>query len=155
MRIWLSGPRILGGLLRPGISLNGEDLRRMRGRPARLPKWRRYELRHGLQEAAKARGEKLTKEDCDYAIDKGLATGLLDKNGNLNFVARGSREEIVEEILSTAKVWGKDMTYAEAEATADAAIRAIEKNRRDGIAILIALVAWAVAFGVIVATIFS
>jgi hypothetical protein len=31
-----------------------------------------------LQEAAKARGEPMTREDADYAIDKALATGLLD-----------------------------------------------------------------------------
>jgi hypothetical protein len=28
MRIWLSGPRILGGLVRPGISFNLNELRR-------------------------------------------------------------------------------------------------------------------------------
>jgi hypothetical protein len=44
MRFWLSGPRI--GWFRPGISLGHEDLH------PRLPSWRRYELRHGLQEAA-------------------------------------------------------------------------------------------------------
>jgi len=27
----------------------------------------------------------MTKEDANYAIDKALATGLLDSNGNLNF----------------------------------------------------------------------
>ena len=44
MRFWLSGPRI--GWFRPGISLGHEDLH------PRLPSWRRYELHHGLQEAA-------------------------------------------------------------------------------------------------------
>ena len=44
MRFWLSGPRI--GWFRPRISLGHEDLH------PRLPSWRRYELRHGLQEAA-------------------------------------------------------------------------------------------------------
>ena len=66
-------------LVRPGISLDREDWN------PRLPSYRRYELRHGLQEAAKARGEPMTKEDANYAIDKALATGLLDSNGNLNF----------------------------------------------------------------------
>ena len=30
MRIWLSGPRILNGLVRPGVSFGPEDFRRMR-----------------------------------------------------------------------------------------------------------------------------
>jgi hypothetical protein len=38
--------RLLHGLVRPGISLGREDFR------PHLPSWRRYELRHGLQEAA-------------------------------------------------------------------------------------------------------
>jgi hypothetical protein len=33
MRIWFSGPRILGGLIRPGISLGKEDLRAARRAP--------------------------------------------------------------------------------------------------------------------------
>jgi hypothetical protein len=33
MRIWFSGPRILGGLIRPGISLGKEDLRAARKAP--------------------------------------------------------------------------------------------------------------------------
>ena len=36
----------------------------------RLSPYRRYELRKGLQEAAKARGETVTKEVADYCIDK-------------------------------------------------------------------------------------
>jgi len=65
----------------------------------RLSPYRRYELRKGLQEAAKARGEPMTKEDADYCIDKALANGVLDSAGDLNFVARGNREEIIAEIL--------------------------------------------------------
>jgi hypothetical protein len=33
MRLWLSGPRILGGLVRPGISLGKEDFRSARKMP--------------------------------------------------------------------------------------------------------------------------
>ena len=117
MRIWFSGPRILHGLVRPGISLGREDWN------PRLPSYRRYELRHGLQEAAKARGEPMTKEDANYAIDKALATGLLDSNGNLNFHMRGTREEIIAGILTTAKAWGQLMTCDQAERIADRAIR--------------------------------
>ena len=50
----------------------------------RLSPYRRYELRKGLQEAAKARGEPMTKEDAEYCIDKALATGVLDSAGDLN-----------------------------------------------------------------------
>jgi hypothetical protein len=117
MRLWLSGPRILCGLVRPGISLGREDWN------PRLPSYRRYELRHGLQEAAKARGETMTKEEADYAIDKALATGLLDSNGALNFHLHGSREEIITGILMTAKAWGQLMTCDQAERIADRAIR--------------------------------
>jgi hypothetical protein len=46
MRLWLSGQRLFRGLVRPGISLGREDPY------PRLPSYRRYELRHGLQEAA-------------------------------------------------------------------------------------------------------
>ena len=117
MRIWLSGPRILHGLVRPGISLGREDW------SPRLPSYRRYELRHGLQEAAKARGETMTEEDADYCIDKALVTGLLDSNGNLNFHMRGTREEIITGILTTTKAWGQLMTCDQAERIADRAIR--------------------------------
>ena len=123
MRLWLSGPRILRGLVRPGISLGREDWN------PRLPSYRRYELRHGLQEAAKARGQTMTKEDADYSIDKALAAGLLDSNGNLNFHMRGTREEIIAGILTTAKAWGQLMTCAEAERLTDRAIRGIRTRR--------------------------
>ena len=56
MRIWLSGPRILGGLLRPGISFNLNELRRKAPRLARLRAAERRKLAAGLIEAATARG---------------------------------------------------------------------------------------------------
>jgi hypothetical protein len=74
-------------------------------------------------EAAKARGETMTKEDADYYIDKALATGQLDSNGNLNFHIRGTREEIITGILTTAKAWGQLMTCDQAERIADRANR--------------------------------
>ena len=104
-------------MVRPGISLGREDWN------PRLPSYRRYELRHGLQEGAKARGEPMTKEDANYVIDKALATGLLDSNGNLNFHISGTREEIITGILTTAKAWGQLMTCDHAEQLADRAIR--------------------------------
>jgi hypothetical protein len=109
MRIWFSGPRLLNGLVRPGISLGREDFG-----PPRLPRWRRHELRAGLQAAAKARGEAMTKTDCDYFIDKALALGVLDGQGNLGFKVKGSRDECIETIVATAASWGKPLTREEA-----------------------------------------
>ena len=40
MRIWLSGPRLFGGLVRPGLSFGASDMRRIRvvmESPAPLP----------------------------------------------------------------------------------------------------------------------
>jgi hypothetical protein len=121
MRYWLSFRGPFG--TRPGFSIGPEDIH------PRLPSYRRYELRHGLQEAAKARGEPMTKEDANYTIDKALATGLLDSNGNLNFHMRGTREEIIAGILTTAKAWGQLMTCVEAERLTDRAIRGIRTRR--------------------------
>ena len=142
MRIWLSGPRLFNGLVRSGVSFGREDLQRLRGRNARLPTWRRHELRAGLQKSAGERHEKLTKEDADYLIDKALATGLLDADGNLNFTARGDRTEMADQILAAATTWGKPMTREQAEATADAAIAEPKNPRFD---------AWALLAGVFVA----
>jgi hypothetical protein len=103
MRVWLSGPRILRGLVRPGISLGREDFG-----PPRLPSWRRHELRAGLQAAAKARGETMTKDDANYYIDKALATGLLDSKGDLDFKVKGeTRDECIEQIIEIATMWNK------------------------------------------------
>ncbi len=48
----------------------------------------------------------MTREDADYAIDKALATGLLDSSGGLNFTAKGTRDEIVAQIVERAAAWG-------------------------------------------------
>jgi hypothetical protein len=69
---------------------------------AALPSYRRYELRHGLQEAAKASGKPIGKDDADYLIDKALATGAIDSNGDLVFHIRGTREEIVGRMMASA-----------------------------------------------------
>ena len=75
MGIWLSGPRILGGLLRPGISFNLSELRRKAPRPARMSAAERRKLVDGLIEAATARGETMTHEAADELIDEAL-TGI-------------------------------------------------------------------------------
>ena len=72
MRIGLSGPRILGGLLRPGVSFNLNELRRKTPRPARLSAAERRKLRDGLIEAATARGDGMTSEQIDELIDGAL-----------------------------------------------------------------------------------
>jgi len=72
-RSWISIPIARTGI-RIGRAIADSELR------GHLPSWRRYELRHGLQAAAKARGETLTREDADYIVDKALASGLLDSN---------------------------------------------------------------------------
>jgi hypothetical protein len=114
-RTWISVPTWRG--IRIGRSIADSELR------GHLPSWRRYELRHGLQEAAKARGETLTREDTDYIVDKALATGAIDSNGNLNFHMRGTRDEIINGMMATAKAWGSPLSQAEAGSIADKEIR--------------------------------
>jgi hypothetical protein len=146
LRIWLSGPRILGGLLRPGISFGREDLQRLsRSRPARLPSWRRYELRHCLQEAAKTRGETMTKEDADYRIDKALSTGRMDKKGALvfsakDFPANSSRDQLIDRLTEEIAALGLALPRRIAEAKVDAALAAKADRRSDRIARIAPLV---------------
>ena len=134
VRYWLPGPRILGSLVRPGISL---WVRRHGPALVALP---RYELRKGLQEAAKARGEPMTKEDADYCIDKALANGVLDSAGDLNFVARGNREEIIAEILQKGATWNIPMPRDEGERLTNQAVRN-KLCRGSRIFLIVALVA--------------
>jgi hypothetical protein len=142
MRFWLSGPRLLGGLVRPGISIGPEDIH------PRLPSWRRYELRKGLQEAAKARGETMTKEDADYAIDKALAGGLLDSNGNVSVHAVGSRDEIITQIIEGGAAWGMPVVRKDAERMADRAISEIKLQR--GLRVVVWFVIVAIIIGVVI-----
>ena len=57
----------------------------------RLPQWRRFELRRTLQEAAKARGESLTKEEAGYIVDKSYALGIRD----LSHLDTMTRDEMI------------------------------------------------------------
>ncbi|MGO9233632.1 MAG: hypothetical protein ACLP4V_05905 [Methylocella sp.] len=132
MRFWLSGSRILYSLVRPGVSLGWEDFRPRRQAMAALPPHRRYELRHGLQEAAKASRKPIGKDDADYLIDKALATGAIDFNGDLVFQIRGTREEIVGRMMASARAWNMPMSRAEAERRTDAAIAASTRPQRVG-----------------------
>ena len=72
VRIWLSGPRILGGLVRPSISFNLNELRRKAPWPARLSAAERRKLADGLIEAATSRGDSMTREQADELIDQAL-----------------------------------------------------------------------------------
>jgi hypothetical protein len=121
-RTWLSFPIGRTGV-RVGRSIADAELR------SHLPSFRRYELRKGLQAAAEGRGEPMSREDCDYVIDKCLATGGLDSDGNPTLHVKGTREEIVRQIMETAGAWGQPMTRQQAEGRADAAIAAIESKR--------------------------
>jgi|HubBroStandDraft_6_1064221.scaffolds.fasta_scaffold2005217_2 hypothetical protein len=67
MRFWLSGPRLFNGLVRPGISFGREDFR-----PRGLPSWRKFELCQALIKEAEARGEKMSKEEAAYCVEKAL-----------------------------------------------------------------------------------
>ena len=107
----------------------------------RLSPYRRYELRKGLQEAAKARGEPMTKEDADYCIDKALATGVLDSAGDLNFIARGNREKIIAEILQNGATWNMPIPRDEAERLTNQAVRGNKLRRGSRIFWTVALVA--------------
>ena len=113
-RSWISVPILRTGI-RIGRSIADAELQ------PRLPSYRRYELRRGLQAAAEARGEPLAKEAADYLIDKAMATGALDSAGNPTIHVKGTREEIVE-LMEGAAAWGQPMTQEQAEAKAAAAI---------------------------------
>ena len=150
MRFWLSGQRILYGLVRPGVSLGWEDFLPRRQAMAALPPYRRYELRHGLQEAARASGKPIGKDDADYLIDKALATGAIDSNGDLVFNIRGTREEIVGRMMASAGAWNMPMSRAEAERRTDAAIAASTRPQRVGWFLIGAL--WVVVVTVMIAS---
>jgi hypothetical protein len=120
MRLWLSGPRILRGLVRPGISIGPEDFR-----PHRLPSWRKYEYRKALKAYAEKHGEHLTDEDANYKIDRAVAMGEPDAGGpTLHLV--GSREEIIAGILDSAEQFGLPVDRDRAEKITDQAIRRIK-----------------------------
>jgi hypothetical protein len=117
---------------------------------AALPSYRRYELRHELQEAAKASGKPIGKDDADYLIDKALATGAIDSNGDIVFHIRGTREEIVCRMMASAKAWNMPMSRAEAERRTDAAIAASTRPQRVARFLIGAL--WVVVVAVMIAS---
>jgi hypothetical protein len=78
MGFWFSGPRILWGLIRPGINVRPDDFAPPARKPRKLATWQRYELREELKARAVECGEKMTNARADYLIDKAIATGEID-----------------------------------------------------------------------------
>ena len=65
----------------------------------------------------------MTKDDANYFVDKALALGVLDREGNLGFKVKGAtREECIGQIEAVAASWGQPLTHAEAKAKFDDAI---------------------------------
>ena len=139
MRPWLPDPRVLNVLIRSGISIGPEDVRPYQ------PLWR-LELRKQLQEKPTSDGQPMTREEADSCIDKALANGALDSDGIFTFRVKGTRDQIVEQILEVCELWNEPMTRAKAEAKADAAIRAIGRQR------VFAWLSWAIVILVVILT---
>jgi hypothetical protein len=89
-------------------------------------------------------------DDADYLVDKALATGAIDSNGDLVFHIRGTREEIVGRMMASAGAWNMPMSRAEAERRTDAAIAASTRPQRVGWFLICAL--WVVAVTMMVAS---
>jgi hypothetical protein len=70
MRLWISGPRLFEGLVRPGISLGREDLRH------RLPSWH-HEYQEALKAWAAKYGQPIT--DAQAAADPARTTSAYDQ----------------------------------------------------------------------------
>ncbi len=79
----------------------------------------------------------MTKDDANYFIDKVLALGVLDGQGNLGFKVKGSRDERVATIEATAASWDKSMSHEEAKAVFDDEIDRQRYNRHKWILALV------------------
>ena len=119
MRLWFSATQVLDDVALPGKSICSQDIR------PRLPDWLRSELCNQLQEKIASDGEPITQEQADSIIDSALASGTLDSEGTLTFRVKGTREQIVAQILEVCEFWNEPMSRAKAEAKADAAIMAM------------------------------
>lgn len=123
MRLWLSDPQLLHGVASPDTSSGADDVK------AHLPAWLRAELRTQLQEKVVPGGEPVTQEQADAIIDSAISSGMLDAEGTLTFRVKGSREQIVAQILDVCELWNEPMTKARAEAMAISAIKATRGQR--------------------------
>jgi hypothetical protein len=123
LRLWLSDPQVLDAGVRPGRSACPEEVR------TRLPAWLHSELRTQLLRKITSDGTPVTQEQADSFIDKALDSGTLDAEGTLTFRVKGTREQIVEQILEVCEFWNEPMTKARAEAIAVSAIKAARGQR--------------------------
>lgn len=123
MRLWLSDPTLLDGVAPTNASGSPDDVK------AHLPAWLRAELRTQLQEKVVPGGELVTQEQADAFIDSAISSGMLDAEGTLTFRVKGSREQIVAQILEVCELWNEPMTKARAEAMAISAVKAMRGQR--------------------------
>jgi hypothetical protein len=93
---------------------------------------------------AKARGKPLTDEESNYLIDRALAIGAIDSNGDLNFHMRGTRVEIIDGMMATAKAWGSPISRAKAARITDKEIRRRRLQIRAAVSITICFALWIV-----------
>jgi hypothetical protein len=137
-RNWISVP--LGRTrIRLGRSVSDAEL--FGTAEKRLPSWMKYEIRENMQKAASARGETLSKEYCNYKIDKAFALGEIDANGNPIVHGRGTNaEEVARDIITKSAEWGAGVSYEEALRTANEGIRRIDNASWTNWAIVAVLV---------------
>ena len=119
LRFWLSDRDVLDEIV---LTRESSDLQNS---SPRLPEWLRSELRTQLQEKIAPDGEPITQKQADFIIDRALSSGTLDSDGTLTFRIKGTREQIVAQILEVCDFWNEPMSRATAEAKADAAIMAM------------------------------
>jgi len=115
MRIWISGPRILGGLIRPGISLGREDLH------VRIPQWRRFEYMQALKRYAAEHGQPISDAQARHDVGRAVDMGELDAQGPV-LRMKGSRDEIIAAVIETSSKYGVPMDGARAGQLVDKAI---------------------------------
>jgi hypothetical protein len=132
-RNWLSIP-IPGTRIRVGRSMSDAELFGTSRRRDALPSWRRFEIREHMQRAAKDRHETLSRERCDYLIDKALALGELDVEGNAIIHAKGAdADELARQIIDGAAKWGAVISTESATHEAKRAINRIKAALRAGV----------------------
>ena len=79
MRFWFSGPRILGGLVRPGVSFGPEDLRARKLSATQLE-----HARKAVRQQATARGMEVATGRCDRRVDRGRGRSAKAPHGSVD-----------------------------------------------------------------------
>ena len=99
MRPWLPDPRVLNVLIRSGISIGPEDVRPYQ------PLWR-LELRKQLQEKPTSDGQADDPRGSGFLYRQSAGhSGALDSDGIFTFRVKGTRDQIVEQILEVCELW--------------------------------------------------